>query len=59
VTKERPVYLGDGVYASRVDGMIKLTTEGNRDDPVRPNVIYLGAQVYMALVIWARSVEFP
>lgn len=45
------IYLGDGVYARLVDGMIELT--GNAGD--RDNVIYLEPAVYEELRRFAQS----
>lgn len=43
-------YLGDGVYASLGEGMIKLRTTRDEGD----HVIYLDWSVYAALISFAR-----
>ncbi len=48
------IYLGDGVYADRVDGMIKLTTEDGLNVHA---TIYLEPEVYLALVDWVESLK--
>lgn len=45
-------YLGDGVYAQVVTGMIMLTTE---DGYAATNTIYLEPEVYAALVRFAEG----
>ena len=45
-------YLGDSVYAERVDGMIKLTTDNGMG---ASNTIYLEPEVYQALREWAET----
>lgn len=50
------VYLGDSVYAEKVGGMLKLTTNnGHSDDP--RNIIYLEPEVLRALVQFAKKEE--
>lgn len=49
--QNRETYLGDGVYASYSDGMIKLRTE--RDG--RNEVIWLEWEVYLALRRFAEQ----
>jgi hypothetical protein len=47
-------YIGDGVYASLDNGMIKLRTpRGHGDD-----VIYLEPEVFIELLRFARSIHF-
>lgn len=45
-------YLGDGVYAEVVDGMVRLTTE----DGVRTtNEVFLDSHVLRSLLDWLRA----
>lgn len=46
-------YLGDGVYAEFVDGMIKLTKE----DQAKISTIYLYPKGYSALVKWVEALK--
>lgn len=54
-------YLGDSVYASIENGMLKLCTRnGMPGDP--SNVIYLEERVYKSLVAWVdilENIEYP
>lgn len=47
-------YLGDGVYAEVVSGMIKLTTEDGADVL---ETIWLEAETYEALVRWVDRLK--
>lgn len=46
-------YLGDGVYADIVQGMIVLTTENGVDVS---NTIFLEPEVYAALQEWVQRI---
>lgn len=48
-----PTYLGDGVYASIENGMVKLTT-GSHLDADATNTIFLEPDVMWALVQFSR-----
>jgi hypothetical protein len=51
------VYLGDSVYVrmDRYGGIVLTTENGLPDDP--SNMIVLEPEVYMALVMWVRSLR--
>jgi hypothetical protein len=48
------IYLGDGVYATLENGMVKLMT-GSHDNP--DNIVWLEAKVLQALLDWLKAVD--
>lgn len=55
MSEQQKTYLGDGVYAEPVNGMILLTTEDGGMVPT--NAIYLESEVYDSLVAFVARLR--